>query len=370
MEKKKEDVSKSMYSRFEDLKISTETVMVYSNVTFDFEEIFKGIKVIDIDPPLTSKKKNIDKKKLHAPYGSIFSVQKGLFIRGIRMSKSKQYWCPVCQLTQRTTTDQIKEVHTVVEKVVHVKNGLYKIEFLCKKCEKIFNVKQLGKISPFLNQLSISLSIGDKIIQIMLFADKLKLAGNGNFDHALETIMILWEDHIQKIESGWSYTDNSQRTGDVKFLFETVMRNLSSKVNFPIDKLKLNKILNDGKYSEYINICQFENTSATHVNVKILTKPPKDFKFNILVYENAGTSVKVEHSDINIYSKEKEEKEKCNTFIIFSSGQIIIIGRYFLEMKSTYDIFMKLLCEQENKIEEKIEEPKLSIREFLKLRKK
>ena len=187
MDKKDNADPRYLYSKFEDLKISTETVMVYSNITFNFDKIFDGIQIIDIDPPLTSKKKNIDKKKLSAPYGSVFSAQKGLFIRGIRMSKSKQYWCPVCQFTQRTETDQIKKVNTVIEKIVHIEDDLYKIEFFCKKCEKRFDVKQLGKISPFLNQLSLSLSIGDKIIQVMIFADK---APNPNNEIKIRKVLI------------------------------------------------------------------------------------------------------------------------------------------------------------------------------------
>ena len=51
---------------YEDLKTSTRTVMVYTNISFDLKKIFESVKVTDIEAPLTKKKKNVDKKRLVA----------------------------------------------------------------------------------------------------------------------------------------------------------------------------------------------------------------------------------------------------------------------------------------------------------------
>ena len=83
---------------FEDLNTSTITMMVYSNLTFDLMKVFSHIPITHIVLPLTRKKKRIDKKKLKAPYGSVISLQYGVYIRGIRLSKEKKYCCPTCQI--------------------------------------------------------------------------------------------------------------------------------------------------------------------------------------------------------------------------------------------------------------------------------
>ena len=97
---------------FENLNTSTITMMVYLNLTFDLMQIFSHIPITPINPPLTKKKKNIDKKKLKSSYGSVISLQYGLYIRGIRMSKEKRYWCPTCQIV-----DMEKQILTVKEVV-------------------------------------------------------------------------------------------------------------------------------------------------------------------------------------------------------------------------------------------------------------
>ena len=87
-------------TEFEDLNTSTITMMVDSNLFFVLMQIFSPIPVTYIDPPLT-KKKRIDKKKLKSPYRSVISLQYGVYIRGIRLSKEKKYWCPTSQLKVR-----------------------------------------------------------------------------------------------------------------------------------------------------------------------------------------------------------------------------------------------------------------------------
>ena len=83
---------------FENLPISTITVMVYSNVSLNQKNIFCKSPIQFIDPPLTKKKKNIDKKRIRSPYGTIVFMQFGIYFRGVRLSKKKKYWCPLCQL--------------------------------------------------------------------------------------------------------------------------------------------------------------------------------------------------------------------------------------------------------------------------------
>ena len=80
---------------FEDVNPTTSTMMVYSNLFFDLMQIFSHIPVTPIIKPTLTRKKRINKKKLKATYGSVISLQYGLYIRGIRLSKEKRYWCKI-----------------------------------------------------------------------------------------------------------------------------------------------------------------------------------------------------------------------------------------------------------------------------------
>jgi len=48
---------------FKELKTSTSTIMIYTNVIFNTRAIFYSLPIYKIDPPLTKKQKNVDKKK-------------------------------------------------------------------------------------------------------------------------------------------------------------------------------------------------------------------------------------------------------------------------------------------------------------------
>ena len=76
---------------FEDLNRSTVTMMVYSNLSFDLMKVPSHIPVTSIiNPPLTRKKKRIDKKKLKSAYGSVISLQYGLLYSWYPLEERKE----------------------------------------------------------------------------------------------------------------------------------------------------------------------------------------------------------------------------------------------------------------------------------------
>ena len=75
--------------------------MVYSNIHFETERIFKSIPITHINPPLTKKKKHIDKHKLSAPYGSIISSQHNVYIRGLRDEQKEKVLVPYMSVVRR-----------------------------------------------------------------------------------------------------------------------------------------------------------------------------------------------------------------------------------------------------------------------------
>ena len=181
---------------FEDLITSTITMMMYSNLSYDLMQVFSHIPVTPIDPPLTKKENRIDKKTLKSTYGSVISLQYGVYIRGIRLNKEKKYWCLTCQIEDNGKKIlTVKEIARKISDDECTEKGLpsktQKIYFVCSECEGEFEICHLRRVVPFLNQLTIVLSIGQVNINVMMFKDSFKLAGNKTYDDAVEAVMIL-----------------------------------------------------------------------------------------------------------------------------------------------------------------------------------
>ena len=351
--------------------------------------VFRSIPITHIDAPLTKKKKNIDKKKLEAPYGAIISLQHGVYVRGIRMSKKKKYWCHMCQLYDGepdedgcfNASQHVLSVEEIIRPVSKTESAekrfppkTYKIHFICRECQREFDIRQLRKIVPFLNQVTVVISIGHVIINVMMFKDNIKLAGNRSFDDGVATTMILWEDYIGCRNDTWSFrktknpkTGKMETSKDAHFLFELVMRNVDFKLGFPIDKKKLNRLMNRSEYKERVYLSQWESTSATHVNIKMFTKKPEDFKYDVLVYDDGGTidPYFIQMTE-KIYARKKTVGKKFITFIVFSSAETILTGRYNQNVKEQYDFFVETVLKHRAEKEEVISKPKMSIRDYLK----
>lgn len=352
---------------FEDLKVATATYMAYTNINLNLKDIFSCTPITFVNPPLTKKKKNIDKKKIECPYGQIISLQYNLYVRGLRMSDEKKYWCPKCQLIDKDKTSkfekQIKTVNEVIkplskEELISSKFPAQtkKIHLICSTCGTEFNMNDIKHIVPFLNQVTIVLSLGDILINIMVFKDNLKLAGNKSLENAMESVMILWEDYIRDVPSRWNYREGFSKN-EVKFLFSLSMKNLNFDLGFPIDRYKLNKLMNNPEYRSKIHLSKYESTSDTNVNIKMRAIKPKEHKYDMLTYNNdCNTCVRSQTSEL-LFSKGKKKKDEFITFIVFSSAQTNLSGRYHEVMKEYYNFFINTTKKHRKQIEENIEEP-------------
>lgn len=299
--------------KFEDLNVSTRTVMVYSNMVFDLPFLFDNIPITDVDAPLTKKQKNIDKKRIVAPYGSIFSLHFRNQIRGLDLRKKKK--------------------KKVDEGVVRAVNGRTNITY-------------------FLNQIMMEISIGNMNLNVMVFKDNFKIAGCKTMDDATEVAMIFWENYIHPL--GREAYEFSGEENTPKFLFDGVMKNYGSKIYFDIDRSALNILMNSEEYRDRIHMSQYETTSATNVNIKMYAKKPNGYTYEVLVYPPDDSPQKYPDWEIynkNIYKK-KKDKVPYTTFIIFSSAEVIISGKYDESMRDSYNFFVDTVLAHKDEIEE------------------
>ena len=337
---------------FDDLKTSTSTVMVYTNMVFDTHAIFNETRITDVEIPLTKKQKNVDKKKIVAPYGAIVSVQSKTEIRGADIRKKKKQWCTICQPIKVVDGEE-KKVLTVTEFLEPQENtDAMAIIYFCSRCQKNYYPWEMKKINHFLNQVTFVVSVGDQpLLNIMMFRDNFKIAGCKDKDDAVEAILILWQDYIMKSTS-WRLKKGYKKP---KFAFETVMRNVDFKLGFPIERPALNALMNDARYVKWVAMSQYESTGHTNVNIKMRSIRPADFTYECLVFPKRRKPYFINITKVP-FKKDKPEK-KYVTFIVFSSSEIILSGRYYDNMKEMYEFFVSTIFSNKHIVCEHLHEP-------------
>ncbi len=356
MSKRDNIMSKYGLPEFEDLKTSTKTLMIYTNICFNLDRIFQELKITSVDVPLTKKKKNVDKKRLVAPYGAIISVMKGIKFRGIDIRKKRKHWCTAnCRIVEKRGNKDVS-IHTVIEEPYLIEGtDIHEIKYFCTNCKQYYSLKQLKKITNFLNQVTIVLSIGHIILNIMMFKDNFKLAGCKYDDDATEATIILWKNYIRNISDGWHLKPEALNDSP-KFVFSLVMKNVDFKLGFSIDREKLNILMNSPIYKDKVFMSQCETTGHTNVNIKMYTAKPTDYKYDCLVIPIDTDAFFIQLSS-NPYKPNKQSKNEYATLIAFSSSEIILSGRYDNNMKEIYEFFVAEVIKNRNVIEEKINKP-------------
>lgn len=288
--------------QFKDLKVSTMTIMVYTNMEFDIEKLFKELPITEIDVPLTKKKKTPNLKKITAPYNSIISIRYKNDFRGVE--------------TKKKPTD--------------------------------------GKKNHFLNQISCIISLGDKLLHIMIFrcskgGGKFKIAGAKNFDQATLGVQLLWG-HIKSVPDSFTMRDKHPPI----FVFDVAMINVDFKLGFTIDRKKLNNLMNRPEYRDKVHLSRFETTSNTNVNIKMHSEKPQKYLYTYMILREGKPPKFIKSSELRYNTQTNKEKKKNTTFLVFRSSKVIESGKYSESMTSSYNYFIDIIEKNRDAIAEKI----------------
>jgi hypothetical protein len=357
---------------FSDLNVSTSTIMVYTNMEFNLPLIFDNIKIEepvlkDVVVPVvtkTKKQKNINKKEISAPYGAIISIQTKNFIRGMNTRKSKKHWCTICRPTVETggREKKIKSCIEVLYECTPPREGVKEIKYFCCKCNKTYKASELKKIGHFLNQNTLDFSIGPNspLLNVMIFKENIKIAGCKNEQDAKNMIMYLWKEHLSKIEgvSKFKVKSKSAPCKELapKFTFETVMKNYGFKLGFGILREPLNILMNKEEYSDKVYMSEYESTGHTNVNIKMYSVKPENFTYTCITLKDGdeGGTFAVEETKEIHGKKVKAHKDEYVTFIVFSSSEVILSGKYTENMRDLYNFFREIITQNKNYLEEKL----------------
>lgn len=370
----KEEVA-TKFPPFNELRTSTQTTMVYTNIRFSRSTIFKRIKIAqNLQISYTKKKKYVDRKTSKLPYGAIVSAAYHGKIRGPDTRRKPECACILCGKKE----DEKKIARQYVKEGAD-KYGAKEIWIHCSKCGKDYSVtdpalkvgnKRAGIGFPYQVTIVISLG-GNSFINIMLFDTNFKITGGRTLNESAEAVMILWEDYIRPLEGAWRFRSGVPKD-QVRFEFAVAMCNLHFLIGYDIDRERLNILMNDKKYKDKVIMAEYEATGTASVKVRmrydedeeefssekaeLSNKPKLEEKYDVLVYPKKGMkSPHFETVNELAFRRKKKPKKKKITFIVFATSETILSGRIDASVKTRYEFFMTEMMKNREYLEEKYE---------------
>ncbi len=359
MKSKSEGVAKDPPD-FDNIEVSTKTIIAISNLTINIEKVFANLpvtKYIIVPKKRGRKSKEVSEDpNKDIPSGSIITVKCREYLRGVDLKKKK-------------------------------------------------SKKSSGKY--FRNAITIVMVIDGKMINFKVSKNgKFQLTGCKNDEHAKKCIQYTWgyirnmkdEDDKQDEEVGSEeYTDHApvKEPNDVvnstfqalcgglemavrgdskgvgpdypiytiqgdypKVVFLTVMTNIDFNLGFFVNRENLDRYINIE--TDYISLLE-TSFGYTGVNIKIPLAKPIDMDLCHLSYKNGkweDSMVPYSYYLDMLTDKEKAKeakKERYNTFLVFHSGNCIMSGMTISRMKDIYYHFFDIMGECRGFIEEKLD---------------
>ena len=233
--------------RFDEIAISTKTVIGISNLKINLDKFYHYMPITDYTPPLKKRGRKrriqISTTSNNIPFGSIISIQRKKEIRGaILKTKKKSSDKSDDEGTPRTGNEKDYFLHSVSLVVVLEDN----------------------------KQINIKVSSNGK----------LQITGCKCDDHFIQAVISVYKTMIE-VEK-WTGETLFTLNGDLEVVFNTVMQNMDFNVGFRINRYKLDKYIN--QYTNYCSI--FEGSLSTGVNIKVKSDPSVHPKILKIRYSN------------------------------------------------------------------------------------
>ena len=303
---------------FEELGVSTKTVIAVTNLRIHLDVFYSYVPIVDFTPQEKRrgrKKRIVIETPVHRlPFGSVIMVQRRRDFRGtVLKSKSR-------------------------------KNNTY-----------------------FLHSVTVVMALNDnKMVNIKVSANgKFQITGCKENAHYEQAIVALYHNLIQiqeytGMESFYMVEDNTlirtERTDlPVKATFNTVMQNMDFNIGFAIDRNKLDRFINT--HTDFCSI--FEGSLTTEVNIKIKALQTTDSELHQIQYHPSTQQLTRSMVPYQFYCdllNEKERKKEItkvryHTLLSFGSGSIIMSSRG-PEMKRVFYEFVNILLENRKAFED------------------
>ena len=303
-----------IFPEFDDIKVSTKTFIIMTNLVIDLPKLFDFLPVTDYTfvPKKRGRKKKIsvDNPNKDVPQGSIVTLKYENKIRGIDLKQKKS----------------------------HAK----------KKKSKWFR-----------NSFTVVIILDEKPINFKICQNgRLQVTGI-KFDHQVEDcIKFIWS-HIKNNENNiFKFTNNEDY---LHAIFIPAMRNIDFSIGFLVDREKLAKYMST--QTEFHSLLE-TSFGYTGVNIKIpITQDIRGMKLKKIEFNKNDDKFRESFMTYDDYLKllpEKEQlkkinKERYNTFLVFHSGRTIYSGISSSFMKEAYYYFIKIINTCYDQIEERLD---------------
>lgn len=350
--------------------------MVYTNLIFNFELLLYDLKTCPVRIPVGKKIKKTD---VWAPYGGLVSVQDKTTIRGVD-TKAKKAKKPETQrptqascrpsFGKRTRTPGVKNIDHFLNQISVVLSltgspPIDKLGTLVDLDETRGGVQAYTGMPG--SRRSRRSSGGNYHVHLMWFNTSIKIAGCRSVEDAVAAINILFEWYLKPLQlagaplgkSYYTIKGECQMTGDTlpKFVFDTAMKNVDFFLGFDVDREKVNKLFNGTipiqtpEQLSRISTSQFETTEQKSVNMKMFATKPDNFTW--LQY-SPGAANELSRTSQLLHAEKTEQL--FTSFLVFTSSKIILSGKYDEDMRSSYELLVRLMTENRHLIEERIDE--------------
>jgi TATA-box binding protein (TBP) (component of TFIID and TFIIIB) len=285
---------------FEEYPISTQTLIISTNITIDCAEYYRSIHCPPVTKPATGKTRMLVQDLDTLPEGSIAFAQ-------------------------------YKQEH---------KGTAFK-----KISEKYF-----------LNSVTIVMRIHNKFVNIKVSnKGKLQITGCNQDTYAISILQHFWN-HLSSRPSGiWSFQNES--SDQFQALVVPVMCNINFSIPFQINREALNTMINT--QTSHVSILE-PSDGYVGVNIKISSKEEalEDILIDCFTYKQGRWELSktrfLDYLHTLSVKEQKKKMAKCfvNTFLVFYSGKVIMSGGIStLNRRHAYETFMGIVHQHRSAIQ-------------------
>jgi len=265
----------------------------------------------------------------------------------------------ICEIEDMSRYRKIKSKKTLNDKI---KNDKYLRHGTFTMIQYLNNIRglKIEECKNLKNSISLNVFIG-KLVNVKIpYSGKMHLTGCLSFEHVVECIRV-----IINALSKYEMSDNTYVIdgGVLKCMVHRVMTNVNFSLGYEIDIQKLNWYMNTCR-EDFISILE-SSIGSNGVNIKlpcILDMNSKVETFNISITNGEAICSSRDNITFKEYLDTLQQKDKnrllkkqsFTTFIVFYSGKVIMTGINMNYMIPVYVLFMSVMKQARDQIEEKI----------------
>ena len=295
--------AKQICPNFDDITISTKTIIGYSNLNVKIQDVFNNIETTDY--VVIKKKRGRKKKKevvnpnTHLKDGDIITLKYQEFLKGVDLKDKGK-------------------------------------------------TNSSGKKKFFRNAITVVMFLDNKLVNFKISENgKFQITGCKSDEQAINTIKLFW-----------NRVSPHYPTLKLKITFLTVMTNIDFNLGFIVNRENLDKYIN--RMTEYNSLLE-TSFGYTGVNIKFPIEEKIDMDLHVIEWngERWNQSTVLYSNFINTFSDKDRNKilnkKRYNTFLVFHSGNVIMSGMVTKYMRNVYNHFIDITKKARNEIEEKLE---------------